>query len=131
MQVVTPIDIADAIRADLAAIVDDRRFFCIPIPPDLQAGDVVIESLGGSGVSGSADVYDVTVSVYDVDEDTATQAANEISGIVASLPLRVTSTQYSNATANKPYADHDPRAPQLARQSFRASIICPGEKIEF
>ncbi len=131
MQVVTPIDIANAIRIDLAAIVDDRRFFCIPLPPDLQAGDVVIESLGGSGVSGNADVYDVTIGVYDVDEDAATQAANAISGIVASLPLRVTSTQYSNATVNKPYADHDPRAPQLARQSFRASVICPGNRINF
>lgn len=131
MQVVAPIDIADALRIDLSAIVDDLRFFCIPIPPDLRAGDVVIESLGGSRVSGSSDVYDVTIGVYADDEAEATYTANMLAGIVNSLPLRDTQTQYSNATANKPYADHDPRAQELARQSFRASVITPGHDLEF
>jgi len=131
MQVVTPIDIADALRVDLSAAVDELRFCCIPIPPDLKPGDVVIESLGGSSVSGASDVYDVTFGVYAVDDAEATQAANMLNGIVSSLPLRDTMTQYSDVSTRKPYADNDPRAPQLSRQSFRASIICPGERIEF
>ena len=130
MQVVKPIDIADALRVDLSSIIDGARFMCTPIPPDLAAGDVVIESLGGTSASAASDVYDVTVGVYAATEAQAVDMANEINGVVASLPLRDTSTQYSSAATRKPYADHDPRAPQLARQSFRASIICPGIRIE-
>lgn len=131
MQVVEPIDIADALRVDLSEIVDDMRLFCTPIPPDLEAGDVIIEQLGGSRVSGSSNVYDVTFGVYEIDDDAALSAANMLYGIVISLPIRDTSTQYSSVSASLPYSDYDPRAPQLARQSFRASVICPGIKIEF
>lgn len=132
MQVVKPIDIEDALRIDLAALVDGFRFFAPPIPPTLRAGDVLITPLGDGRISAASNSYDVSVGVYAEDEESARQAANVVSGYVASLPLRETSTQYSNANVtNGPYMDNDPRAPQLARYSFRASVICPGERFNF
>lgn len=131
MQVVSPIDIEDALRIDLASLVDEIRFFAPPIPPDLKAGDVLIERVGGYGVSGASHSYDVSVDCYAADDADAVQLADTVHGAVCSLPLRDTSTQYSDARANTPYSNHDPRAPQLARQTFRATVICPGNRIDF
>ena len=61
----------------------------------------------------------------------AMELAKTVQGLLASLPLRETSTQYSNANANAPYEDNDPRAPGLSRASFRATVTCPGRRIEF
>lgn len=130
MQVIEPIDIADCLRVDLAEIYGGLRFFCIPIPLDLGARDVVIEQLGGSRVSGVSNIYDVTIGVYASDDEEALNLANKLYAVVSSLPLRDTSTQYSDVSVNLPYSDPDERAPNLSRQSFRASIICPGNRIE-
>lgn len=131
MQVVKPIDIEDALRIDLAALLDGLRVFAVPIPPDLRAGDVVIESFGPYRISGASHGYDVTIGCYATDEADAMANADEIAGYVASLPLRATATQYSNANImNGPYHDYDPRAPHLARCSIRASLVCPGEKLK-
>ena len=131
MQVVSPIDVEDALRIDLAAIDGGFRFFAPPIPPDLRAGDVLIERVGGARASGASHEHDVSIDCYADDDADAVAMANAVQGYVVSLPLRDTSTQYSNANANAPYVNHDPRAPQLARQTFRATVTCPGERIEF
>ena len=131
MQVVSPIDIEYALYVDLTQLMDSVRFFAPPVPPDLAANDVLIERVGGGRVSGASHEYDVSIDCYaDTDED-AVELANAIHGLIVSLPLRATSTQYSDASANLPYANFDPRAPQLARQTFRATVICPGNRIEF
>lgn len=131
MQVVSPIDIEDALRVDLSALMSGARFFCPPIPPDLKANDVQIMPLGGNGVSAASDEYDVSIGCYAVDDADARSLANAVNGLCVSLPLRDTSTQYSNVSAMKPYQDNDPRAPQLTRYSFRATVISPGNRIEF
>jgi len=131
MQVVSPIDVEDALRIDLAAIDGGFRFFAPPIPPDLRAGDVLIERVGGARASGASHEHDVSIDCYADDDADAVAMANAVQGYVVSLPLRDMSTQYSNANANAPYANHDPRAPQLARQTFRATVTCPGKRIEF
>lgn len=131
MQVVYPIDIEDALRTDLAALDTDYRFFAPPIPPDLRAGDVLITRVGGARVSGASHDHDVSVDCYGSDECDAALMANDVHGLFASLPLQATQTQYSNANANLPYQNNDPRAPQLARQTFRATVTCPGKRIEF
>lgn len=131
MQVVSTIDIEDALRVDLAAIMDGARFFAPPIPPDLKANDVLITRVGGARVSGVSHEYDVSVDCYADNEGDAVMLSNAVYGLVVSLPVRETTTQYSAARANTPYANHDPRAPQLARQTFRATVICPGNRIEF
>ena len=131
MQVVYPIDIEDALRLDLAVLRGGFRFFAPPIPSDLKAGDVLIQRVGGARVSGASHDYDVTVACYAKDAAKAVEMANEVHGLIVSRPLRETSTQYSNANANTPYEDNDPRAPRLARQSFRATVTCPGNRIKF
>ena len=129
MQVVSPIDIEDALRIDLDSLIDGVRFFAPPLPPDLKANDVVIERVGGSGVSGSSHEYDVTVGCYADNEAAAMALSNMVQGYLVSLPFRDTQTQYSNANANMPYSDFDPRAQNLVRNSFRATVICPGQDI--
>ena len=131
MQVVYPIDIEDALRIDLTALESGYRFFAPPIPPDLKAGDVLITRVGGSSVSGASDDYDVSIDCYAADDATAVAMANKVHGLVSSLPLRNTSTQFSAASANLPYSNFDPRAAQLARQTFRATLTCPGTRIKF
>ena len=129
MQVVSPIDIEDALRIDLAALMDGTRFFAPPIPPDLKANDVLIERVGGARVSGASHEYDVSVDCYAANDAAAVALSDAVHGLLVSLPLRDTSTQYSDARANLPYSNHDPRAPQLARQTFRATVICPGNRL--
>lgn len=131
MQVVHPIDIEDALRIDLMALESEYRFLCPPLPPDLKAGDVLITRVGGARVSGASHDHDVSIDCYAEDDAEAVYMANEVHGLVASLPLRDTETQYSDASANLPYHNNDPRAPQLARQTFRASLTCPGTRISF
>lgn len=131
MQVVSPIDIEDALRIDLAPLLAQCRVMATPIPPDLKADDVVLTSLGGARVSGASHEYDVGVDCYAEDEGAAVSLANEVHGVMCSLPLRDTSTQYSDVGANTPYQNNDPRAPQLARRTFRATVICPGTRIQF
>ena len=131
MQVVSPIDIEDALRADLAGLLPQCRVMATPIPPDLRALDVVLTCVGGGRVSAASHDYDVSVDCYASDEGTAVALANAVHGAVCSLPLRDTSTQYSDAWANAPYQNNDPRAPQLARRTFRATVVCPGERIDF
>lgn len=129
MQLVSPIDIEDALRTDLAALYSDARFFAPPIPPDLKAGDVLIERVGGARVSGASHEYDVSVDCYAANDAAAVALSDVVHGLLVSLPLRDTSTQYSAANANTPYSNYDPRAPQLARQTFRATVICPGNRL--
>lgn len=131
MQVVNPIDIEDALRIDLSALLGAYRFCCKPIPPDLKAGDVVIYPVGGAGVSGASHDYDVSIDCYANDDADAREMVNEVHGATVSLPLRDTSTQYSDVSANLPYSNDDPRAPQLTRYTFRATITSPGERIRF
>ena len=131
MQVVFPIDIEDALRIDLSALDGNHRYFAPPVPSDLTGGDVFITRVGGGEISDASHDYDVSIDCYAVDDATAVELSNDVHGLVCSLPLRSTSTQYSNARANLPYANFDPRAPQLARQTFRATVICPGKRIEF
>ena len=131
MQVVSPIDIEDALRIDLSALDGNHRYFAPPIPSDLKAGDVLIERVGGARVCPASHEYDVSVDCYMVDDADAVLLSNVVQGLMTSLPLRDTSTQYSNVNAGMPYSNHDPRAPQLARQTFRATVICPGNRINF
>ena len=129
MQVVSPIDIEDALRIDLSAIDSNHRYFAPPIPPDLKAGDVLIERVGGGRATDASHEYDVSIDCYAADDSDAVSLSDAVHGVLVSLPLRNTSTQYSAANANTPYANYDPRAPQLARQTFRATVICPGNRL--
>lgn len=131
MQVVSPIDIEDALRIDLADNLPDFRVMAQPIPPDLRGGDVVVYATGGARVSGASHEYDLSIDCYAVDDAEACAMACCVSGLFSTLPLLDTATQYSNAQARPPYPNADPRAPQLARYTFGATVISPGKRIEF
>ena len=96
MQVVSPIDIEDALRIDLSALLSGFRVYCKPIPPDIKAGDVVIYPVGGARVSGASHDYDVSIDCYANDDADARAMVNEVHGATVSLPLRDTLTQYSD-----------------------------------
>lgn len=129
MQLAYPIDIEDAMRVDLAALLSDCRVFAPPIPPDLRENDVMITRVGGARVSGVSHEHDVSIDCYAADDATATALSNEVYALVCSLPVRDTSTQYSDVSAMLPSSQPDPRAPTLARYTFRATVITPGEKL--
>lgn len=131
MQVVNPIDVEDALRSDLAALDRAHRYLAPPVPPDLRAGDVLVTRVGGARASAASHQHDVSVDCYAAGEAEAAALAGMVCGLVAGLPLRRTSTQYSNANAGAPYSNPDPRAPQLARHTFRAALTCPGTRQDF
>ena len=132
MQVVSPIDVENALRIDLSTLFANiYRVYCKPIRPDLAAGDVVIYPLGGARVSGASHDYDVSIDCYAADDALARSMVNEVQGACVSLPLRSTQTQYSNVNANLPYSNYDPRSPQLTRYTFRATITSPGQRLTF
>ena len=129
MQVVKPIDAADALRVELSSRVG-YRVYCSPIRPDLREGDVVITSLGGSAVSAASHAYDLSIGCYASNDALAEYMAEDVAGVIASLPLRDTMTQFNAAQIAVSYEDNDPRAPQLSRRSFRATVIVPGADLD-
>lgn len=130
MQLIEPIDIEDALRIDLGANLP-YRVMAQPIPPDLMAGDVIVYSLGGQKTSEVTNSYDVSIDCYAADEAAAVLMANEVYSVFNSLPVRETATQYNETRANIAYSNHDQRAPQLARRTFRGAAIVPGTRLEF
>ena len=130
MQVVSPIDIEDALRIDLSSVPSGFRFFAPPIPPDLKSGDVLVTRVGGARATGASHEHDVSIDCYADDDALAVELSNAVCGLVSSLPLRETSTQYSAATAGIPYSNPAPRRPDLARQTFRATLTCPGTRLD-
>lgn len=128
MQFVIPIDIEDALRQDLGAVLS-YRVMAQPIPPDLMAGDVIVYALGGQRVSGVTNSYDVSVDCYASDEASAALMANEVVAAFNTLPVMETAYQYNEANGRVPYPNYDQRAPQLARRTFRGSVIVPGTRM--
>lgn len=125
MQVVRPIDIEDALRIDLAAIIGDTVTCCAPpAPDDLEAMTVCVTALGGGQQSAVSHEYDLSVDCWASTWAEAVALADEVQGIVSSLPFRTTSTgrHYVTADAMVPYNNPDPRRPLLPRCTFRATV---------
>ena len=132
MQVVTPIDVEDALRRDLAAILPAHRCFAPPAPDDLKAGDVMVTALGGTAVTHAVIAHDVAVDCWGHDEAEAAQVAATVSGAIGSLPLLDgTETEWKTARANAPYVNPDPKRPTLPRYSFNAEVSARGRNIDF
>ena len=130
MQLVAPIDIEDALRVDLAELIEGVIFFAPPAPDDLSAGSVQIMSVGGAPQTEVSNEHDVRVDCWAATQAAAISLANEISGIIATLPVRETATHYVTASLNAlPYLNPDPNRPLLPRASFRATLGVRGTKI--
>lgn len=125
MQIVTPIDIEDALRTDLADFVPNVRFFAPPAPDDLAAQSVQVMNVGGGPQSAVSFEHDVRIDCWAATEADALALANTVSGIAASLPYRepASGRHYTTAELNAlPYLNPDPNRPLLPRASFRASL---------
>lgn len=131
MQVVKPIDVEDALRIDLQALMPNARCFAQPAPPDIKPGDVMVTALGGSPASAATSVYDVSIDCWGADEGYAVDLANIAAGYVSSLPLRDTATEWKTARTNPPYINPDPKRPGIPRATFSASVIARGNSIDF
>lgn len=134
MQVSIPHDLETTLRVDIAAIMGGSvRVYMPPLPETLLAGvdaDIVIYPVGGDSSSAASDRYDVSVDVYAQDQQTCNDNANEVRAAICQLPLFISGAgvQYSASGAGIPYDNHDPRAPELYRRTFRAWVIMPAIK---
>lgn len=131
MQLVKPIDIEDALRIDLAAF-NGAMFFAPPAPDDLSANSVQVMSVGGAPQTAVSFEHDVRVDCWAATPAAAISLANEVAGIVASLPLReiASGRQYVTAELDAlPYLNPDPNRPLLPRASFRATVGIRGEAV--
>ena len=130
MQLIEPLDISEALRIDLESYAGGR-VTAVPIPSDLGAGDTVITPLGGRRLTPVSCSYDVSIGCYGTDDDEAAKLACSVAGTFGLLSALDTQTQYSDANVtNTPYQDYDPRAPQLARWSFRGTVIASGKRLD-
>lgn len=134
MQVSVPHNLETTLRVDLAAILgENARVYMPPIPEQLLAGheaDIVIYPVGGDASSAASDRYEVSVDVYAQDAETCTDYANAARACIMQLPLFISGAgvQYNASGAGVPYDNHDPRAPELFRKTFRAWVIMPAIK---
>ena len=128
MQLVKPIDIEDALRVDLAAILGSSyKCFAPPQPDDLTAGSVMVTALGGASNGEVSNEHDVSIDCWASTEAAAVTLGNTVAGYVASLPMRATTTPYKGAYINAlPYINPDPTRPLLPRVTFRATVTVRG-----
>lgn len=129
MQVVSPIDIEDALRIDLGELMptmgDEAVAYCAPPAPDvLTPLAVCVTCLGGGQQSVVSHEYDLSVDCWADSYEEAVRLANKVQGIVSSLPYRTTASgrQYATADAMVPYLNPDPRRPLLPRATFRSTV---------
>lgn len=131
MQISAPIDIEDALRADVGGLCE-LRCFAPPAPDSLAPGSVCFTSVGGTAQTEVSHEYSVSVDCWAKDYAQAMADANEVAGIVAALPFmelpsgRCYVTAEINAT---PYINPDPLRPTLPRATFRAEVGIRGASI--
>ena len=128
MQVVAPIDVEDALRADLSALLPGMRCYAPP-PHDVAAGDLMVTRTGGAPSTAVTHEHDVSVDVWAATDADAMAMADEACGAVASLPLRDTSVEWKAVRAMVPYPNPDPDRPLLSRATFTATLTCRGNPI--
>lgn len=126
MQLVKPIDIEDALRIDLGALMDNGwRVSAPPAPDDLGAKCIVVTSLGGAPETAVSNEHDVSVDVWAATEADAISGANDAAGYIASLPVRTLASGRHYLTAAieaLPYINPDPNRPLVPRATFRATV---------
>ena len=129
MQIVTPIDVEDALASELDARLPNVSVHAAPAPDNIGAGVVVIESLGGGRQTLVSDLYDVVAYCYaDSYADAMALGASvsgEIRAIQAAGPA-VAGVEWTTTDANPPYNDPDPDRPTLRRATVRATVAARG-----
>ena len=131
MQIVKPIDIEDALRIDLAALLGQSYTVCAqPAPDDLSAGTVCVTCAGGAAQGVVANDYGIVIDCWGSTPAEAIELANLVHGYLFTLPIRVTSSAvYTTVNGNNPYLNPDPRRPILPRATFTANVGARGVSI--
>lgn len=125
MDVITPIDIEDALRVDL----DGRggvSVYATPLPDDFDdhLPAAVVMSAGGGRHDMVVDEYDVIVSVYGASWAKATTAARTLAAYAAALPYDAdASMRYLDVELNAGVTDDpDPAHPTIPRVRFTVAV---------
>lgn len=133
MQIVTPIDVADALATELAARMPSASVHAAPAPDNIGAGVVVVETLGGMRQTAVSDLFDVVAYCYAGSYAEAmalgTSVAGEVRAIQMSGPA-ATGVTWTTTDANPPYSDPDPDRPTLRRATVRATVAARGVPID-
>ena len=142
MQIVSPVDIEDAIRLDLTEMyaragIDDVSFSAMPVPPSLgelpAAGALVcIRRVGGSRTELVSDVHAVSIDVYAPTWSESIAEANRVAGMACAMPYQEgLSLQYHAAQmTNQPVELPDTSNPTLPRVRVAISFSVKGDIIE-
>lgn len=131
MQVVKPIDIEDALAAELAARMDVPAS-AAPAPDGVPAGSVVVQSLGASQQTVVSDVYDVVAYCYADTYGDAMALGMDVCAAIRAIQAAgaaLAGVCWTTTSASAPYDDPDPDRPTLRRATVRATVGARGVPI--
>lgn len=135
MQIVSPIDIEDALRIDLTTLyaslsITRVTFSAPPVEPtlgELPATGVVVcfRRVGGTRDDLVVDTHAVSIDVYAATWADAIDEANRLAGVLAQLPYQATTRiRYQSVnTATAPYELPDTSNPVMPRVRMLINII--------
>ena len=133
MQVVTPIDVEEALATELSARITTATVSAAPAPDNVGAGSIVIQSLGGVPQSIVSDLFDVVAYCYADTYGAAMAMGMDVCGQIRAIQLNgplVAGVEWTTASANAPYDDPDPDRPTLRRATVRATVAARGIPID-
>lgn len=132
MQIVKPIDMDEALAAELAARIPTASVNAAPAPDGIGAGAIVVQTLGGTDQSPVSDLFDVVVYCYAATYGAAMGMGAEVAAAIRGIQLEgpaVAGTEWTTTSANPPYEDPDPDRPTLRRATVRATVAARGTAI--
>lgn len=133
MQIVSPIDVEDALRVELGAALEGVAACAWPAPDDIGPGTLCVTSLGGGATEGSpvAHDYDVSVDAWAATPAEAMALAAAAVGVVSTIRhRRASGVGWREGACLLPYPNPDPRRPTLPRATFRATVTARGVPID-
>lgn len=132
MQVVTPIDVEEALATELDARMTNA-VHAAPAPDNISAGTIVVQALGGTQQSAVSDLFDVVAYCYADIYGAAMALGADVCGQIRAIQLNgplVAGVEWTTTDANPPYDDPDPDRPTLRRATVRATVAARGIPID-
>ena len=123
MQIVAPIDIEEAVAAEIAEVAPTGVAVTAYPPPDNISGvHVAIMSLGSYEQSEVSDAYDIVAYVWAPTYSEAYENAFGVAGVIRALRFNAKYMRFNTSEANAPYEDPDPERQTLRRCTVRATV---------
>lgn len=129
MQIVTPIDVEVALAGELAQRIPTASVNPAPAPDNVEAGAIVIQTLGGTRQTPVSDLFDVVAYCYASTYGEAMQMGRAVSAAIRAVQLDgplVAGVTWTTTSANPPYDDPDPDRKTLRRVTVRATVAARG-----